>query len=65
LSAYADNPENAAKSLVPLLEEAESVVPQELYPTTPVKLGVRLLPLYFSLIRHNFIVLNIWKQGFK
>ncbi|BAT84900.1 hypothetical protein LR48_Vigan03g189400 [Vigna angularis] len=39
LSAYADNPENAAKSLLPLLEEAESVVPEHLYPTTPVKLG--------------------------
>ncbi|XP_014523872.1 nucleoside-triphosphatase-like, partial [Vigna radiata var. radiata] len=39
LSAYADHPENAAKSLLPLLEEAESVVPENLYPTTPVKLG--------------------------
>nr|AAG32960.1 apyrase GS52 [Glycine soja] len=39
LSAYADNPQQAAESLIPLLEEAESVVPEDLYPTTPVKLG--------------------------
>ena len=35
MSAYADKPEKAAKSLVPLLEEAESVVPEDLHSKTP------------------------------
>ncbi|MCI25198.1 apyrase 2, partial [Trifolium medium] len=39
LSAYAENPEKGAKSLIPLLEEAESVVPENLHPKTPLKLG--------------------------
>ncbi|TKY62928.1 Nucleoside-triphosphatase protein [Spatholobus suberectus] len=39
LSAYADNPKQAAESLSPLLEEAESIVPEELHPKTPLKLG--------------------------
>ncbi|XP_058737691.1 nucleoside-triphosphatase-like [Vicia villosa] len=39
LSAYADNPEQAAKSLIPLLEQAENVIPEDLHPKTPVTLG--------------------------
>ncbi|RHN59595.1 putative hydrolase [Medicago truncatula] len=39
LSAYADNPEQAAKSLIPLLEQAESVVPEDQRSKTPVRLG--------------------------
>ncbi|KAG5100988.1 hypothetical protein JHK82_046040 [Glycine max] len=39
LSAYEDDPEQAAESLIPLLEEAESVVPEDLRPNTPVRLG--------------------------
>ncbi|XP_027349652.1 nucleoside-triphosphatase-like [Abrus precatorius] len=39
LSAYADNPQQAAKSLIPLLDEAESVVPEDMHPKTPLKLG--------------------------
>jgi len=41
LSAYADNPKQAAaESLIPLLEQAERVVPVNLQPKTPVTLGV-------------------------
>ncbi|GAB2222925.1 hypothetical protein Droror1_Dr00017057 [Drosera rotundifolia] len=39
LSAYAGNPENAAESLMSLLQEAESVVPKESRAKTPVKVG--------------------------
>ncbi|KAJ1433202.1 Nucleoside phosphatase GDA1/CD39 [Sesbania bispinosa] len=39
LSSYADNPEEAAESLIPLLEEAENVVPDDMYSKTPVRLG--------------------------
>nr|BAD13524.1 apyrase [Vicia faba] len=40
LSSYANNPEQAAKSLIPLLEQAEDVVPDDLQPKTPVRLGI-------------------------
>uniref|UniRef100_A0A0D9Z6Q1 apyrase n=1 Tax=Oryza glumipatula TaxID=40148 RepID=A0A0D9Z6Q1_9ORYZ len=39
LSAYAMDPQEAAKSLVSLLEEAEKVVPVELREQTPVRVG--------------------------
>lgn len=39
LSAYADNPKQAAESLIPLLEQAERVVPVNMQPKTPVMLG--------------------------
>ncbi|KAI4348429.1 hypothetical protein L6164_009154 [Bauhinia variegata] len=39
LSAYAQNPQQAADSLIPLLDKAESVVPRELHPKTPVRVG--------------------------
>ncbi|CAK7340751.1 unnamed protein product [Dovyalis caffra] len=39
LSSYADDPEAAADSLVPLLKEAENVVPEELRSKTPVRVG--------------------------
>ncbi|XP_027349651.1 apyrase 2-like [Abrus precatorius] len=39
LSAYAQNPQQAAESLVSLLDKAESVVPRELRSKTPVRVG--------------------------
>ncbi|KAK3147354.1 hypothetical protein QOZ80_3BG0281340 [Eleusine coracana subsp. coracana] len=39
LSAYAKDPQEAAESLVSLLEEAEKVVPAELREQTPVRVG--------------------------
>ncbi|XP_074573851.1 apyrase 1-like isoform X1 [Curcuma longa] len=39
LSAYAKDPQQAAVSLVPLLEKAESVVPKELRHRRPVRVG--------------------------
>uniref|UniRef100_A0ACD5XPQ7 Uncharacterized protein n=1 Tax=Avena sativa TaxID=4498 RepID=A0ACD5XPQ7_AVESA len=39
LSAYAKDPQEAAESLVSLLEEAEKVVPVELREQTPVRVG--------------------------
>ncbi|XP_074576027.1 putative apyrase 1 [Curcuma longa] len=39
LSAYAEDPQQAADSLVQLLEKAESVVPKELRHETPVRVG--------------------------
>lgn len=40
LSSYAKDPQEAAESLVSLLEEAEKVVPVELREQTPVRVGV-------------------------
>ncbi|CAJ1793726.1 unnamed protein product [Sphenostylis stenocarpa] len=39
LSSYADVPKKAAESLIPLLDAAENVVPEDLHPKTPLKLG--------------------------
>ena len=40
LSAYPTDPRQAANSLVSLLDKAESSVPRELRPKTPVRVGV-------------------------
>ncbi|XP_020232452.1 apyrase 2 [Cajanus cajan] len=39
LSAYAQNPQQGAESLMSLLDKAESVVPREFRPKTPVRVG--------------------------
>lgn len=40
LSAYAQDPQQAAESLISLLDKAESVVPRECRPMAPVRVGV-------------------------
>jgi Golgi nucleoside diphosphatase len=48
LSAYADKPSDAAKSLEPLLLKAKAFIPKEEWSSTPISLkataGLRLLP---------------------
>jgi apyrase len=51
LSAYAQNPQKAAESLVSLLEKAENVVPRELRSKTPVRVGV---------CSFLFLALHLW-----
>lgn len=43
MSSYENDPKAAAKSLEPLLLKAESVVPINLHPDTPVELGVSIV----------------------
>lgn len=43
LSFYAKDPQAAAKSLLSLLDKAESVVPLDLRSKTPVRVGVGIL----------------------
>ncbi|KAH1197880.1 Protein SUPPRESSOR OF QUENCHING 1, chloroplastic [Glycine max] len=42
LSVHTENPQEVVESLIPLMEEAEAVVPYELHHRMPVKLGVRI-----------------------
>lgn len=39
---HTENPHEVVESLIPLMEEAEAVVPYELHHRMPVKLGVRI-----------------------
>lgn len=47
LSAYAKDPQKAADSLIPLLEKAESVIPEGLRRKTPVRVGVNCISLCY------------------
>jgi apyrase len=64
LSSYASDAQAAADSLVPMLNWALSVIPQELQATTPVMLGatagLRLLPEEQS----SAILNDVGPQGF-
>lgn len=53
LSAYAQNPQQAAESLITLLDKAESVVPQEFRPKTPVRVGVCVVIIFLLFYIHN------------
>lgn len=52
LSAYAQNPQQAAESLLTLLDKAESVVPRELRSKTPVRVGVCSFLFLFLFFLH-------------
>lgn len=53
LSAYADDPQAAANSLLPLLEKAVGVIPEELRNKTPIRVGVNLSFSYYALSHTN------------
>jgi len=59
LSAYAQNPRQAAESLISLLDKAESVVPREFRPKTPVRVGVCVVFIYF-LYSYSFGYLKLF-----
>lgn len=55
LSAYASDPQAAANSLASLLDKAQGVVPQDLRPKTPVKVGVSESDKFSFLIYQDFL----------
>ncbi|RWW06968.1 hypothetical protein GW17_00029675 [Ensete ventricosum] len=53
LSAYTDDPQAAANSLLPLLDKAVSVIPEELRTKTPIRVGVNLSFSHYALSHNN------------
>jgi len=63
LSAYAQDPQQAAESLVSLLDKAESVVPMEFRSMTPVRVGVRIIFINNFFIHLNYMYPNDANAG--
>lgn len=61
LSAYADNPEEAASSLKQLLQSAVEVVPEAARPVTPVRLGATAGLRQISDVKANKILAAVRK----
>lgn len=63
MSAFANDPQEAANSLVTLLDQAQNAVPKELRPKTPVRVGVRSIS-YNAFLSPFCCTLSFWFISF-